>query len=83
MANTLMKLGDSYVPHFFAPIVMDNSTEEFLKALDDAHRASFSSGSGQGNSNGPEQRTASWFKGQLINLNIDGSINTLPIDKHG
>jgi hypothetical protein len=62
----MVTFGDRTMPHFFTNIVQPNRTEDFFKALDDAYAAG----------KRPE-READWFKGQLIDIDFDGTVNAL------
>jgi hypothetical protein len=66
MLNVLYNLGDQMNPHFFVNIVNETQSIEFLRALDEAHKKM-----------GSNEKAASWFKGQQVNVDIDGTVNSL------
>jgi hypothetical protein len=56
-------LGDLSANHHHSVLVADTDAEKYLQALDEAY-----------DKQGEKQPKASWFRGQQISLNYDGSI---------
>jgi hypothetical protein len=61
--NLLEALGDLSANHHHSVLVADTDAEKYLQALDEAHAKQ-----------GENELKASWFRGQQISLNFDGSI---------
>jgi hypothetical protein len=66
IVRVLTYAGDLILPHFESNLVADEDRDAFIAALDDAYERNLTQG-GQ----------ASWFKGQQINVDIDGSVNSM------
>jgi len=66
LANVLQKMGDYFAPHHVERLVSDENTAKHLQALDEAY---------QQQQQKEQREKASWFKGQQIDLDIDGKIS--------
>jgi hypothetical protein len=67
LANIMQFVGDYFASHHVENLVSEENREKHLHALDAAYRSKQEQASG-------EPGTASWFKGQQIDLDIDGTI---------
>jgi hypothetical protein len=56
-------LGDATSKHHHSVLVVDKDTDKYLQALDESYEK-----------HGKKQPKASWFRGQQISLNFDGTI---------
>ena len=85
LANVLQLVGDFFAPHHVELLVPHEHAQEHLQALDKASQMKqqqqqqqqqqpISSSSSSSSPIQPQDERASWFKGQQINLDIDGTV---------
>jgi hypothetical protein len=70
MAHFLEEMGDLFSPHSIENLVDEHKADEYLAALDDAYLKD-----PQSQSSSPTKQ-ANWFKGQQLNVDIDGTIDS-------
>ena len=68
LANILQLVGDYFSPHHVQKLVSDENAEQHLRALDELYLAKKITGVQD------ENEKASWFAGQQIDLDIDGTV---------
>lgn len=70
LANVMQMVGDFFASHRVHNLVPEDKAEKHLKALDEAHQTKLQ----QQQAAIADTGKASWFAGQQISLDIDGSI---------
>lgn len=66
-AEMMQFFGDYFSPHHFENLVADENIDKHLQALDEAYKV-------RQQKQSPNKGAASWFEGQQIDLDIDGTI---------
>ena len=69
--KSLVSVCDNIFPHRFAVLVNETSADDYLRDLDEAYELKHQSSA---SSHSPNHQRSSWFAGQQISVNIDGTL---------